>query len=205
MIAIIDYGMGNLRSVQKAFEKVGCPVLITDDPGQAAQAAGLVIPGVGAFADAMANLDRLGFTGVIRSAARSGKPVLGICLGMQLLFASSEENGFFPGLAVLPGRVIKFQLPVGWKVPHMGWNQIQPVNASPLLDGIEGGSYFYFVHSYYVLPEDLAVVQAVTDYRVQFPAVVGRGNVFGVQFHPEKSSDQGLLLLKNFGELVARC
>jgi len=205
LIAIIDYGMGNLRSVQKGFEKAGWTARITADPAEASRAAGLVLPGVGAFADAMAELKRSGFDQVIREAAAAGKPILGICLGMQLLFASSEENGIFPGLDLLPGRIARFRLPEGWKVPHMGWNQIQPQTDSPLLQGVAGGSYFYFVHSYYLLPEDLSVVLAVSDYGVRFPAVAGRGKVFGIQFHPEKSSDQGLMILKNFGELVAAC
>lgn len=202
MIAIIDYGMGNLRSVQKGFEKFNCPSFITDDPDKATAAEGLVLPGVGAFADAAENLERTGFAHLIKEAVRSGKPLLGICLGMQLLFRESEENGISRGLDLLPGRVRRFSLPAGWKVPHMGWNQMKILGDCPLLAGIDSEDYFYFVHSYYAAVEDLGILRGVTDYGVSFPAVVARGNVFGIQFHPEKSSESGLRILKNFGELV---
>ncbi|MDD4753112.1 MAG: imidazole glycerol phosphate synthase subunit HisH [Desulfitobacteriaceae bacterium] len=204
MIAIIDYGMGNLHSVEKGFEKAGCPAFITDDSQKVSQAPGIVLPGVGAFADAMDNLSRTGFIEVLKEAVQAEKPVLGICLGMQLLFRESEENGLYTGLNLLPGRVIKFNLPSGWKVPHMGWNQIKKMKDSSILKGINSGIYYYFVHSYYVAPEDLSLVAASSQYGVDFSAVVEKGNVFGIQFHPEKSSDYGLKILKNFGELVYR-
>jgi len=202
LIAIIDYGMGNLRSVQKGFEKVGYSAVVTNDPEMAVQARGIVLPGVGAFEEAMKNLRNSGFVDVITAAVREGKPLLGICLGMQLLFRESEENGVHTGLNIFPGRVCKFRLPPMMKVPHMGWNQIQKTRDCPVLKNIPSGTYFYFVHSYYVIPEEKNTIQAVTDYGETFASVVGRNRVFGIQFHPEKSSDAGRIILKNFGELV---
>ena len=200
-IAIIDYGMGNLRSVQKGFAQVGYQAEIVQDPAAVEAAAAVVLPGVGAFADAMENLKKADVLGAINRVVESGKPFLGICLGQQLLFESSEEFGHTPGLGIFPGSVKRF--PAGaLKVPHMGWNQIEIQQASPILEGIPNGSAFYFVHSYYVQPasQDLAVT--LTEYGLQFASVVGRENVFGIQFHPEKSSALGLRILENFGKLV---
>lgn len=204
MIAIIDYGMGNLRSVQKGFEKVGHKAEIIQDPEKIAQAKGVVLPGVGAFADAMANLKETGLDRAVLAAVAEGKPFLGICLGQQLLFEASEEWGLTEGLGIFPGRVRRF--PEGHlKVPHMGWNQVEIQQTNPLLDGIPDLAAFYFVHSYYVDPEDPAVVVGATEYGVRFASFVGRDNVFGIQFHPEKSSALGLKILDNFGRLVRSC
>lgn len=199
-VVIIDYGMGNLRSVQKGLEKVGLTADIITGPERLYAAPGVILPGVGAFADAMENLDRAGFIPAIKEVVARGKPLLGICLGLQLLFSESEENGLHRGLDLIPGRVVK--LPAGLKVPHMGWNQLEIKRQSPLLKGISNGDYFYFVHSYYVVPEDDRAIIACTEYGIKVPAIVGSGNLFGIQFHPEKSSDLGLRILKNFGELV---
>jgi len=203
LIAIVDYGMGNLRSVQKALEKLGYQASITSDPQVVEVAGGVVLPGVGAFADAMANLHQGGLVQAMQQFATSGRPLLGICLGMQLLFESSEEDGEHQGLGLLPGRVLR--LPPGLKIPHMGWNQVRPQGACPLLAGIPEETDFYFVHSYYVSPGDAAITAGVTEYGIPFSSVVARGNLYGVQFHPEKSSRWGLALLKNFGELVVSC
>lgn len=198
MIALVDYGMGNLRSVEKALELVGVPVRVTSDPEDLERAAGIVLPGVGAFAQAMENLERRGLSGPLLKAIRRGKPFLGICLGLQLLFEEGEEGGV-PGLGVLPGRVPR--LPAGVKVPHMGWNSLRFRKPALLWDGIPDGSYFYFVHSYYVEPAREDLVAATTDYGISFAAAVSTGNLFGVQFHPEKSSSLGLRILENFGRL----
>ena len=201
MIAIIDYGMGNLRSVQKGFEHAGFPAYLAQDPAQVAAAAGVVLPGVGAFGDAMDRLRAAGLIPVIWRVVGEGRPFLGICLGQQLLFEESEEWGPVAGLGLLRGRVRR--LPPGLKVPHMGWNSVHLGRPSPLLEGIPDGSFFYFVHSYYVEPAEEDVVVATTDYGVSFPSVVARGNLFGIQFHPEKSSTLGLRILANFGRLVS--
>lgn len=203
MIAIIDYGMGNLRSVQKGFEKAGVASAVVRDPGAVDGAGGVVLPGVGAFADAMANLIALGLDAAVRRAVEAGKPFLGICLGQQLLFDASEEWGLTEGLGIFPGRVRR--LPEGLKVPHMGWNQVEAARPDPLLAGIPDGSSFYFVHSYYVDPAEPDLPLAITDYGVRFASVVGRGKVYGIQFHPEKSSALGLQIIKNFGEMVVQC
>lgn len=201
MIAIIDYGMGNLRSVQKGFARVGCQAEIVQDPAVVEAAPAVVLPGVGAFADAMENLKKTGMHEVIHRVVRAGKPFLGICLGQQLLFESSEEFGNTPGLGIFPGSVKRF--PAGYlKVPHMGWNQVEIQKASPILEGIPEGSAFYFVHSYYVQPADPDLAVTLTEYGLKFASVVGRDNVFGIQFHPEKSSTLGLRILENFGKLV---
>lgn len=203
MIAIIDYGMGNLRSVQKGFEKAGVEAAVVRDPREVDSAAGVVLPGVGAFADAMANLRSLKLDEAVHRAVEAGKPFLGICLGQQLLFEASEEWGLHAGLGVFPGRVRR--LPEGLKVPHMGWNQVEKVRPNPLLAGVPDRTSFYFVHSYYVDPAEEELVLGLTEYGVRFASVAGRGKVFGIQFHPEKSSYLGLLILKNFGELVMQC
>ncbi len=201
MIAIIDYGMGNLRSVQKGFEKVGHEAILTKDPAEVRKAARVVLPGVGAFEDAIAELNRLGLTNSILRAIDSGKPFLGICLGLQLLFERSYENGEHAGLGVLKGEVLRFQLPAEYSVPHMGWNQAIIRRRAPVLEGIEDGSHFYFVHSYYVVPEDDRIIAVESDYHRPFCAMVWRDNLYATQFHPEKSQADGLRILKNFAEL----
>ena len=201
MIAIIDYQMGNLRSVQKGFEKVGHQAVITSDPVQIAQAEKLVLPGVGAFADAMSELNRRELVGPIRAAIDEGKPFLGICLGLQLLFETSYEDGCHQGLGVLAGEVVRFDLPTPFKVPHMGWNQASIRQQAPLLTDVEQETYFYFVHSYYVVPRDLEVVAMETEYHQPFCSMIWRNNLVATQFHPEKSQAKGLVLLKNFAEL----
>jgi glutamine amidotransferase len=201
MIAIIDYRMGNLRSVQKAFEKVGCQAIITSDPEEAARAEKIVLPGVGAFGDAMEELRHRSLVEPIREAIDAGRPFLGICLGLQLLFETSDEGGEHRGLGVLPGAVVRFHVPPPYKVPHIGWNQVRIRRPAPILRGIRDGAHFYFVHSYYVVPADDEVVALETDYHRPFCSMVWRGNVFAVQFHPEKSQKDGLQLLKNFAEL----
>jgi glutamine amidotransferase len=241
MIAIIDYGMGNLRSVQKAFETVGHQAVVTRDPRTIADASRVVLPGVGAFADCMVNLEHYGLVEPIRKAIESGKPFLGICLGLQLLFTESEEFGLHKGLDVLAGRVKKFpwglagtdplrqgsvpvqagQAPLDpsmdsgsramsrdrlgepvprLKVPHMGWNGVAVQREAPLLKGVASGEHFYFVHSYYVEPQDRSVVATTTDYGLPFTSSVWRDNIFACQFHPEKSQAAGLRIVKNFGE-----
>ena len=203
MIALIDYGLGNLRSVQKAFEHLGVPVTLTQDPEQVANADKLILPGVGAFSAGMEGLRQRGLIEPIRQAVQAGAPFIGICLGMQLLFDESEEvgQGFQPenGLGLLAGRVVLLQ-GESLQVPHMGWNQIQPVRDSPLLRGIAPGAYAYFVHSYICEPADEETVLATTDYGPAFASVVGKSNVWGIQFHPEKSQQTGLRVLQNFIE-----
>ncbi|MBI4743721.1 MAG: imidazole glycerol phosphate synthase subunit HisH [Actinobacteria bacterium] len=196
MIAIINYGMGNLRSVQKAIEKVGGETIITSDPEVIRKADKVVLPGVGAFFDAIENLKSNNLVEVIKETIDSGKPFLGICLGLHLLFTESEEDGLHKGLDILKGRVVRFSDEV--KVPHMGWNQIEIKNDNLILENIPDNSYFYFVHSYYPVPEDKDVIATTTDYGMEFASSVSRDNIFATQFHPEKSSDLGLKILKNF-------
>jgi glutamine amidotransferase len=203
-VVIIDYGMGNLRNVQKAFEHIGVPSRISSQPEDLDRAEGLVLPGVGAFGDAMHNLQRAGLVEPIRRLTLGGKPLLGICLGLQLLFDESTEMGVHEGLGILPGRVLRFDQNA-LKVPHIGWNQFHLTERgmqSDLLDGIPDGSHAYFVHSYYVIPADETSVLVVTDYGIDFASVVGKGKVFGAQPHPEKSQEVGLRLLRNFAEIV---
>ena len=200
MIAIIDYQMGNLRSVQKAFEKVGHAAEITSDAQHIERADKVVLPGVGAFRDAIAELKRRDLVEPIKAAIASEKPFLGICLGLQLLFDVSYEDGEYEGLGVFAGEVRRFELPAGYKVPHMGWNQVSIRKPSPVLDGIGNGSSFYFVHSYFVVPEDKGLIALESDYYEPFCAAVSSGNLFASQFHPEKSQTDGLRLLKNFAE-----
>ena len=200
MIAIIDYGMGNLRSVQKAFERGGNPAVVTDRAEDVQRAAKLVLPGVGAFGEAMANLRRAGLVEPILRAMGEGIPFLGICLGQQLLFSESEELGRHRGLGVLKGQVRRF--PPTVRVPHIGWNQVHIRRSAPILDGIPDGSFFYFVHSFYVHPEDPGQTVCLTDYGIDYASIVGRDRIFGIQFHPEKSQDLGLRILKNFAEKV---
>ncbi len=201
MIAIVDYGMGNLRSVQKGFEKVGHLATVTSDPAVVESAAKIVLPGVGAFEDAMAELRRRDLVEPVLAAIRADKPFLGICLGLQLLFEVSYEGGRRAGLGVLPGEVVRFEVPPDHKVPHMGWNQLSIRRPAPVLAGLAQGTYVYFVHSYYVVPRDPSVIATETDYPTPFCSMVWRGNLFATQFHPEKSQAEGLKILKNFAEL----
>lgn len=194
-IAVADYGIGNLGSVSKAFRLAGAEVRLSADPEELRRADALVLPGDGAFGATMAEIERRGLAPALRAAAQEGKPLLGICVGMQLLFDESEEHGRHPGLGLLPGRVRRFgdELPV----PHMGWNALRPRRPHPLLPGVAEGDYVYFVHSYWCdAPEE--VVLAGTDYGHEFPAAVGRGSVLGVQFHPEKSQQVGLRIVADF-------
>lgn len=200
MIAIIDYGMGNLKSVEKAFERVGVRAVITREKGIIDDSDGLVLPGVGAFGDAMANLADSGLDKVIIENVKAGKPLLGICLGMQLLMSNSEEGGLYRGLNLVEGTVVRFR--GNLKVPQVGWNQIKIQKPHPLLEGISDESNFYFVHSYYVKPVEKEVQIALTDYGTTFPSIIAKGNVYGIQFHPEKSSYPGLRILKNYGVMV---
>jgi glutamine amidotransferase len=197
-VAIIDYQMGNLRSVQKALEKVGCAAIITSDPRELAAADKIVLPGVGAFGDAIAELRRRNLVEPIREAIAAGKPFLGICLGLQLLFDVGYEGGEFEGLGIVRGKCIRFELPREYKVPHMGWNRGRFLQPSPLLAGVPDGSFFYFVHSYHCVPDDPKLVAIESDYGGPFCAAIGRGNLFATQFHPEKSQAAGLALLRNF-------
>ncbi len=206
MIAIIDYGMGNLRSVQKGFEKIGSEAIITDDPQVVLQAERVVLPGVGAFRDCMHNLEQGGFVEPILKIIAEGRPFLGICVGMQLLFSDSVEFGLYSGLNVIPGHVLRFpgQMMVAGeklKVPQMGWNQLSFKRRPPVFEGIENGSNVYFVHSYYVKPDDSSVIATTTDYGIEFCSSVWKDNVVATQFHPEKSQTIGLQILKNFAEL----
>ncbi|MEK4003365.1 imidazole glycerol phosphate synthase subunit HisH [Paenibacillus sp. FSL H3-0333] len=199
-VAIVDYGMGNLHSVSKAVERLGYTSLVTSDAAEILAADSVILPGVGAFGDAMEHLRESGMDDVVRAAASAGQPVLGICLGMQLLFSSSEEHGEHKGLGLLPGAVVRFAPRDGYKVPHMGWNKLsfrQP--ESPLLAGLTEG-HVYFVHSYHALAADSDLL-AVTDYGYPVTAIVGRDNVYGMQFHPEKSGELGMKLLGNFLQL----
>ena len=199
MIAIVDYGMGNLRSVQKAFEKIGATARIVPFPQDIANACGIVLPGVGAFGQAMNNLRAIGWDVALRGAVQRGMPFIGIYLGMQLLFESSEEMGQHEGLGILRGEVKRFNGKL--KVPQMGWNQMHLKQASPLLCNIADGSYAFFVHSYYCAPRDESIVLATTNYGIEFASVVGSGSVFGAQFHPEKSQSVGLKILENFARI----
>lgn len=203
MIAIIDYQMGNLRSVQKALERVGHEAIITSDPNEVGRSEKVILPGVGAFEDAIAELHRRDLAGPIKDAIAADKPFLGICLGLQMLFDVSYENGMHEGLGILPGEVVRFQVPPELKVPHMGWNGLQFRRPPPLLEGIDEGSHFYFVHSYYVKPRDESIIATETDYGGKFCSMIWRGNLFATQFHPEKSQADGIRLLKNFAELPA--
>ena len=199
-IAVIDYQMGNLRSVQKGFEKVGHVATITSDPEELRRADKIVLPGVGAFGDAMAELKRRDLVEPIREAVAAGKPFLGICLGLQLLFDVGCEGGEFEGLKILRGKVVRFDLPHEFKVPHMGWNRGRILQRAAALANIEDESYFYFVHSYHVVPDDKSVIAIEADYGGPFCAAVCQGNLFATQFHPEKSQATGLKILKNFAE-----
>lgn len=202
MIAVIDYGMGNIKSVSKALQTVGAQLTITQSPDLVRKARAIVLPGVGAFPDCMKNLANLGLIETIKEEIIKGKPYLGICLGMQILFSESEEFGYCAGLGILKGKVVRFKLPKEYKIPHMGWNTVKFKRENTLIDSIPNNTYFYFVHSYYVLPEDSKVIAATTDYEVEFTSMIAYENIFATQFHPEKSQKMGLKLLENFVKLV---
>lgn len=204
MIAVVDYGVGNLRSAQKGLERAAAEegldleVRVTPEPADIERARGVVLPGVGAFAHCMEELAEAGMTDVVLDAAASGRPFFGICVGMQILFEESEEFGRVRGLGVLPGRVTRFRSR-SVKIPHMGWNALEKRTPNAMFDGIPDGTYYYFVHSFYAQPTDTAVVAATSTYGdEEFAAAVGRGNVFATQFHPEKSQEAGIRLLRNF-------
>ncbi len=201
MIVVVDYGMGNLRSVQKGFEKVGEYAVISRDQKEIREADKLVLPGVGAFPQCMQNLAGLDLIDPIRDFIASERPFLGICLGLQLLFDESEEFGGHDGLGIVPGKVRQFDRSMGLKIPHMGWNEVFFINDCPLFTGIPDGSFFYFVHSFFVDPENPQDTAAESEYGIRFTCAVQRNNLFAVQFHPEKSQDLGLTILKNFGRL----
>lgn len=208
MIAILDYGIGNLHSVEKAFQHVGAEVYLTGDPEIVRRADGVVVPGVGAFSSCALGLSASGLQSLVLDTVEAGKPLLGICVGMQLFFDESEEMGMHAGLGILPGRVVRF--PDGQvdaagqrlKVPQIGWNQLWHDGTDPLLAGVPSGSFTYFVHSYYCQPVDRFHVVATTDYGLDYASIVRRDAVWGVQFHPEKSHAIGLRLLRNFAEIV---
>jgi len=198
--ALIDYGMGNLRSVSKALEKVGLKPIITSDPQLVSKAHAIVLPGVGAFKDAVHNLKKSGLFSAIIEHINKGKPYLGICLGLQLLFERSCEFGEEKGFGILEGDVVL--LPTTVKIPHIGWNQVWKKKESSLFEGIKDGDYFYFVHSYHVVPKRTEVIATITDYGIDFVSAVEYQNIFGVQFHPEKSQKLGLKVLENFKKVV---
>jgi len=202
MITILDYGVGNLRSVQKAFTTLGYASQIVTHASELDAATGLVLPGVGAFGDAMVSLRRQEFLQPLRDFAKSGRPLLGICLGMQLLFSVSEEHGEHEGLGLVPGAVRRMR--GDYKIPHVGWNQLTIEQSHPLLAGIQAGDFAYFVHSYFVEPLAPQAVLATTDYHQSVPAAIAMGNVMGLQFHPEKSSQTGLRILANFAALCEK-
>ncbi len=204
MITIVDYQMGNLRSVQKAIEHVGGEAKISSDPSEIAEAEKLILPGVGAFGDAMAEIRRRDLAKPICDFIDSGRPFLGICLGLQLLFEQGFEHGQHEGLGVLQGDVVRFELPPSFKVPHMGWNTVNKRSDAPLLCDTADGTHFYFVHSFYVRPTDPSVVALECDYGVKFCAMVWRDNLYATQFHPEKSQAEGLKLLDAFNNLPNR-
>lgn len=203
MIAIVDYGMGNLRSVEKGFLKAGVDAEVVSDAKAIDDSDGVVLPGVGAFRDCISNLNNAGLTEAIIRNIEKGKPFLGICLGLQMLFSESEEFGMCKGLDVLKGKVVRFP-ESELKVPHMGWNNVKVMRRPPVFDGIPDNSYFYFVHSFYVAPEDKGVVATTTDYGLEFTSMVWKDNIFATQFHPEKSQELGLKILKGFGEFVKK-
>jgi imidazole glycerol-phosphate synthase subunit HisH len=205
LIAIIDYGMGNLRSVQKGFEAVGAEAIITSDSQKILSANSVVLPGVGAFKACMDNLEKFDLIDTVKKSVQSGKPFLGICLGLQLLFSQAEEFGSVSGLDILKGKVVGFKDAPNsgdpLKIPHMGWNNVEVKPSHPLFDSVPNQSYFYFVHSYYVVPEDKATVATTTNYGVDFVSGVHQENIHAFQFHPEKSQQLGLTVLKNFSKL----
>ena len=203
MVVVVDYGLGNIRSVSKALEKKGATVKVTSDASRIKKAQGIVLPGVGAFYRGMENLKKLKIIDVLKDEVEKGKPFLGICLGLQLLFSESEEHTKSEGLNIIKGTVTKFSQ--GVKIPHMGWNQIQykdEAECCQVFNGIQNGSYFYFVHSYFVVPQDKSLICTTTSYGEEFTSSIMKDNIYGVQFHPEKSQAQGLKILDNFLNLI---
>ncbi len=203
MIKIVDYGMGNLRSVQKAFEKLGAEAAICANPAELAGAEKLVLPGVGAFRDAIHELRRTALDNPVRDHIAAGRPFFGICLGLQLLFDVSYEDGAWEGLGIIPGKVVRFTDQPDLKIPHMGWNTLEIAGSHRLFEGIANGSSVYFVHSYYVVPKDESLIAARSEHGTVFTAAIARDNLFATQFHPEKSQAVGLKLLSNFAKLKA--
>ena len=201
MIAIIDYDAGNLKSEEKALVSLGEEVLVSRDSSEILQADKVILPGVGSFGDAMNNLDKFGLVDTIKKVTRNGTPFLGICLGLQLLFKESDETPGAEGLDILPGKILKIPAKEGFKIPHMGWNSLDVKPGAKLFKGLEGNPYVYFVHSYYLKAADENIVAASTEYTTPIHASVESGNVFACQFHPEKSSEVGLKILKNFASL----
>jgi len=201
VITVIDYGMGNLRSVVKALEKYAPEVRVSQDPASIAGSRALVLPGDGAFGMAMKHLDEMGWIGPLKEFVAGGGFFMGICLGYQLLFSSSEEFGFHEGLGIIPGRVVRFRT-TGLKVPHMGWNGVEFARDSKFLEGISSGTHFYFIHTFYPEVDDNEWVLGSAEYGVSFPCIVGRGNVIATQFHPEKSHRAGLKIVENFARLA---
>ena len=201
-IVIVDYGMGNLRNVQKGFERVGFAAKVTRNKSEIKKASAIVLPGVGAFKDCMGNLDRFGLIDLLLASIEKGKPFLGICLGLQILFSESEEFGSCKGLGVIKGKVVKFNPDPEHKVPHMGWNTVEKAREVPALQDIKTGDFFYFVHSYYVMPEENQWIATYTPYGIPFASSIWKENVFATQFHPEKSQEKGLLILKRFAESI---
>jgi len=202
MIMLVDYGMGNLRSVEKALEKVGLEVNRSSNPEDIDKADAIVVPGVGAFADAIHNLERFGLKDKIIQAINQGKPYLGICLGLQILFEYGYEFGEHEGLGIIKGKVIRFDERLNIKIPHMGWNQVWIKKKDKMFKNIKEGDYFYFVHSYYAVPDEEDVIASYTDYGVDFCSAIEKDNIWAVQFHPEKSQTTGLKLLQNFADFV---
>jgi glutamine amidotransferase len=203
MIHIVDYGMGNLRSVQKAFERLGFEAVISDRATEIGRAEALVLPGVGAFRDAIAALVQRDLVEPIRDHIAADRPFLGICLGLQLLFDVSFEDGTYAGLGVLPGEVVRFASQPGLRIPHMGWNEVHVTRPHPVFSGLPDGSHFYFVHSYHVCPRDDSIVVGRTDHGGPFVSAIARGRMVATQFHPEKSQHHGKVLLENFARQFA--
>ena len=201
-IAIVDYGMGNIHSVSKAIELCGAQPIVTNKKSQLGSCEKIILPGVGAFDDAVMEMEKLGLIAVIKEQVKNKKPILGICLGLQLLFEASEEAKSKKGLGILKGQVVKFSAKLGQKIPHMGWNNLEDISAGcPLLKGIGAKEQVYFCHSYYPEPVDKDIIAATCDYGVKFACVLAKDNIYGVQFHPEKSQAVGLKIIKNFVEL----
>ncbi len=201
MIAIIDYGAGNLQSVKKAFDFIGAESVITNDPKVILSADKILLPGVGSFGDAMDSMHKNGLVETVKECALSGKPFLGICLGLQLLFEESEESPGVNGLGIFKGKIKKFSSDMGLKIPHIGWNSLEIKQKDTLFKGIPENAYVYFVHSYYLHAEDEEDIATVTNYGIDFHSAVGKNNIFATQFHPEKSGDVGLQILRNFASM----
>jgi glutamine amidotransferase len=203
-IVIIDYGMGNLRNVQKGFERIGLGAKLTRNKKEIERSSAVVLPGVGAFKDCMENLEKYGLVEPLLNSIEKGKPYLGICLGLQILFSESEEFGSHQGLDLIKGKVVRFRSDPGHKVPHMGWNTVDKEKEVPLLQGIESGDFFYFVHSYYVIPKEIEWISTFTTYGEPFVSSIWKENLFATQFHPEKSQQKGLRILENFVKSIPR-